>query len=55
MDLLLMIINKVWNIFINTGIDVVFQGTTYHITLLAMFLFTTITSVAIYVLFSFFD
>lgn len=55
MDFLLMIMSKIWNVFINTGFDVVFQGNTYHITLIAIFLFTSITAIAIKVLFSFFD
>ena len=55
MDLLLMIMNKTWQLFISTGFNVTFQGNTYHITLLAIFLFTPFTTIAIKVLFSLFD
>lgn len=47
MDLLLMILIKIWNTFTSISIPVEFQGTTYNITLFAIFIFTTITAIVI--------
>lgn len=55
MDLFLLLINKIWQIFMNTGFHITFQGNTYYITLFAIFLFTSITTIAVKVLFSLFD
>ena len=55
MDILLSIMQKTWNFFTNCGCTVYFQGEKYFISLLAIFLFTTITAIAVKVLFSLFD
>lgn len=55
MDLFLLVIYKVWNVFMNTAIDITFQNQTYHITLFAIFIFTSITAIAVKVLFSLFE
>ena len=41
------IVTKVWQIFTNISIPVVFQGVTYNISLYALFLFTSITTIVI--------
>lgn len=55
MDILLSVMLKIWNFFTQVGFPVKFQGETYYITLMAIFLFTTITFIAIKLLFSLFE
>lgn len=55
MDLLLKIMMKIWKEFTNISIPIIFQGNTYEISLIGILIFTTITSIAIWLLFRFFD
>lgn len=55
MDILMQVVHWVWNIFTTISIPIVYQGTTYNITFLGMFIFTSFITIAAMVLFSFFE
>ena len=55
MDILMMVIKRTWDIFTNVSIPITYQGTTYEITLLAIFTFTAFTGIAVWLLFSAFE
>lgn len=47
MDILMQIIQKLWQIFMSVSIPVSYQGTTYNITLYALLIFTSVVSIVI--------
>lgn len=55
MDLLMSIIKWTWSTFTSIAIPITYQGITYNITFLGLLIFTTIVSVAVWLIFSFFE
>ena len=55
MDILMRCASWAWNMFTTISIPIVYQGTTYNITFLGMFIFTSFVLIAAMVLFSFFE
>lgn len=55
MDTLVMLMLKVWNFFMSISFPITYQGITYDISLFAIFLFTTLGSIALVLLFKLFE